>query len=285
MKYTLSSSAVIAATLLTTTLISSAEIAIYYEVNGRHLPTLDGTGKFSGGALAGQKTTVLTSSNYMGVEDGYFGTITPAGVTEYYGYVAGGADSPFCCSGPGTTLTLGPLAGQGIKNANYLGTMNGLNVYADSTGISSYTVLGNLIYVDNLWTTLTGGSLNGVKPARGVGLLDFAGNTELNDLYLVNVESDGTLGYYNTITGAYEPALDATYGSWSAFTDGPLAGLTLNQLKANPIGTANGVPYRFLGTYNDGIVFEVPATTTVPEPTANVLALGAAFVLTRRRRA
>lgn len=164
-----------------------------------------------------------------------------------------------------------------------MGTTTNQTVFSDATGIVGYYANINSVYSDYAWTSFSGGgSQAGVRPTRGLGLLDFAGNTDMTEGYLQSVAPDGTLEFYELVFGTYAAGLESTYGSWSAFSSGPLAGLTLNALNSNATGTANGVPYRFMGTANGAMVFEVP--NVVPEPTSFVMAIGASLLTLRRRR-
>jgi hypothetical protein len=271
---------VITAALLATQSANAALVS-YFNLNGVYNPAFDNAGTLTGGgSLNGQTTSAFTAANYLGPEDGYFLISGPAGVPQAYTY--GGVYTPTVQS---PTLSGGVHNGLLTKNAFYLGTTTNQTVYSDATGIVAYYANLNSLYLDYTWTTYTGGgSLLGVAPVRGMGLLDIAGNTDMTEGYLQNVAPDGTLEFYELVFGTYAAGLESTYGSWSTFTNGPLAGLTLNALKANAAGTVGATPYRFLGTANGAMVFEVPAA--VPEPSISVLAACVGLLgLKRRRRA
>jgi hypothetical protein len=271
--------------LLTIGLMASqpadAALVSYFNLNGVYNPAFDNAGTLgAGGALGGQTTAAFTAANYLGPEDGYFLTVNGSGVPEAYTYAG-----VYVPTSQFATMFGGVYNGLLTKNANYMGTTTNQTVYADTTGIVGYYANLNSLYFDYTWSTFTGGgSIVGVKPARGMGLLDIAGNTDMTEGYLQKVAPDGTLEFYELIGGTYVAGFESTYGSWSTFSDGPLAGLTLTALNSAAAGTANGVPYRFLGTSNGAMVFEVPAS--VPESSTAVLAVGACLAgLKRRRRA
>ena len=279
MKYSFLLPLIVTAMLVTQT--SQAALVSYYNLNGVYNPAFDNAGTLgSGGSYGGQTTSAFNAGNYLGPEDGYFLVTGPTGVPEAYTY--GGAFVP---TTQYATLFGGVYNGSLTKNDKYMGTTTNQTVFSDSTGIVAYYANVNSLYFDYSWTTFSGGgSKNGVKPTRGLGLLDLAGNTDMTEGYLQSVAPDGTLEFYELVGGTYAAGLESTYGSWSAFSSGPLAGLTLNTLNSNATGTANGVPYRFMGTSNGAMVFEVP--NVVPEPTSVVMALGACMMtLVRRRRA
>jgi hypothetical protein len=264
---------------LLTSQSSQAALISYYNLNGNYNPAFDNAGNLGvGGSLSGQTTASFTAANYLGPEDGYFLIANSAGVPEAYTYA--GVYTP---TSQYATLTGGVYNGLLTKNANYMGTTTNQTVYADATGIVGYYANFNSLYVDYTWTTFSGGgSLSGQKPARGMGLLDIAGNTDMTEGYLQKVAPDGTLEFYELVGGTYSALLESTYGSWSKFTNGPLAGLTLTALNSAATGSANGVPYRFLGTANGAMVFEVPAS--VPEPASIALIVGGCLTTLRRRR-
>lgn len=262
--------------------VASAALITYAEVNGFHLPAFTGPGTHTGGPLNGQTTAAISGSSYYGIENGFYGVTGSGGEVHYYP-VSVGASAYFGATTAGV-LAGGPLSGQALKNPNYLGASDDLRWYADSTGVSAYTELGNpTLWFDYTWSAWSGGALNGLAPAGGQGLLDFGGTNAINDLYFVNVEGDGTMEYYYMLTGAKAAFLEPTYGSWTTLAKGPLAGLTLSALQSNPTGTQNGIPYRYFGTYNNGMVFEIP--DAVPEPSASLLGLAGLAIGLRRRRA
>jgi hypothetical protein len=259
---------------------ADAALVSYYNLNGQYNPAFDNAGTLgAGGSLGGQTTGSFTAANYLGPEDGYFLVVNGAGVPEAYTY--GGV---YTATFQSPTLSGGVHNGLLTKNPNYLGTTTNQTVFSDATGIVGYYANLNSLYVDYTWSSFSGGgSLAGVSPVRGMGLKDIAGNMDMTEGYYQGVAPDGTLEFYELVFGTYASGLESTYGSWSTFTNGPLAGLTLTALNGAATGTANGTPYRFLGTSNGAMVFEVP-TTTVPEPTSGVLALGACLTALRRRR-
>jgi hypothetical protein len=129
---------------------------------------------------------------------------------------------------------------------------------ASGNRVSAYSVYGNHDFVATWnWSTLAGGSLNGVELARGLALRDFAGNTDISDTFIMNVEPNGTLEYYSVVTGTHHPGLDASYGSWSALRRGPLDGLQLSAVQRNPAGIFGSYRYRYLGNSDDNCVFEL----------------------------
>jgi hypothetical protein len=209
-------------------------------------------------------------------------------VEHYFAY--GAAGTPYFGQTATTTLTGGTLGGQLLtNNSNYLGVTNDLMYYADGTGgVIRYTELFTpVLSFDATWTALSGGQLNGQAVTRATGLHDFGGNVDISDNYLMMVETNGTLGYYFLDSGAYTAAFDAagSYGSWTTFTGGALAGLTLNTLNTNATGSvtvgSNTTSYRYLGNYDDVMLFDIQ---TIPEASSALLGGLSLLGLALRRR-
>ncbi len=278
------------AIIVMTTLSANAEIVLYNEFNGSHLPALTGNGNLTGSGQAhtGMNISDIPDELWRGVEDNAFHILesntSGALVEHYFPYAVNG--TAYCCQPSNATLTGGPQNGAPINNVNYLGATNGRMVYLDAdNSISEYSELGDtVVAADYLWTTFSGGDLDGATPGAVNGLRHVGGGVAISENYWASVEADGTLEYHLLTTGAHSAGLEATYGSWTTLASGPLAGLTLTSLDARATGFANGFKYRFLGIGNDYMFFDVVA---VPEPSAALLLVSglASFACARRRRA
>lgn len=275
-----------AVTLMTLVCITSvnAQIIAYNEITGKFVSSWGGSGELSGDSFDGQNFSSATGAQFFGAENGYFRLIDSAGRNVYYPLHAATTHNAWPGNNDVTHLPNGKLQGLPLKNEHWLGATNDVNYYVDAgDGVVRYFDWGTFVLnFDASWDLWSGGPLDGTAPTAGTGLLDFGGGNAMNENLFVVVEDDGTMGYYNLDTGVYSPGHNATYGSWTTFDEGPLSGLTLTALNANAVGTHNGISYRFMGTSDEGMYFDVKL---VPEPSAALLALCSAGLLARRRRA
>ncbi|MBK1834528.1 PEP-CTERM sorting domain-containing protein [Roseibacillus ishigakijimensis] len=269
--------------LFSTLASSQAAIIGYYEVGGTYQESWGSSGNLVGGYYDGQNLSDIPTSQFFGADDHHFALIGGDGLSyQYRVYPLNGGDNSLSTTGTSTTLTGGPLAGQPIKNSSWLGSTNGVQYYADADGgvVRYYDYGTHSLHFDASWTSFSNGSLDGMATAVGLGLSDMGGGNAMNENLYVNIEADGTHEYYNLDNGFRSGESINGYGNWTTFSGGLLDGLTLTQLDANPVGTHNGVSYRFIGTSQDGMYFDI-----VPEPSTALLGLVGLAGLARRRRA
>lgn len=283
--------AILAAGIVLTPMISSAAIIGYNEIGGAFNALLGGTGDLAGDSFDGTNFSATTSTQYFGAENGFFRLIDASGRNVYYNLQGSTTHPEYAFNTDETTLSNGSLDEEPIKNSRWLGATNDVNYYLedDDTLIRYADYINFDVFLDLSWTEFSGGGiLDGMTIptalASGLALNDFAGGNAMNENWFVIVEADGTHGYYNLDNGVYADALSAGgYGNWIAFADGALDGLTLDYLKDNPEGVHNGTSYRFMGTSDDGMFFDID--DAVPEPTTAFL--GGLFLIAgmvRRRR-
>ncbi len=276
---------------------SHADVVWYSEVNGAFVGSLNATSTLTGGTLNGQ-TIAANVANFRGADNFYFGFANAAGAIEWHAAIGGGYLAPPSA----TTLLGGALNGQSLgNNPNYLGADDGsTGYYVTPAGtVSGYWDYGGFGANNSnyAYTSFTGGVLNGVAVSSMTGYLrDVGGNADMNNGYMLAVEADGTLGHWYMPTGVRTAAFEATYGNWTTFTGGPVAGLTLTTLNGAAAGTAGTTTYRYLGTSGDAMYFDVDVPTggggggggNVPEPSGIalvLLGLAAAGAASRSRRA
>lgn len=278
---------------LTATLVTSclpliphtAEGAIiaYYEFTGVPQEVWGSSGLLVNGPLGNTNFSDITADQWIGAHEGYIGLLSDDGLVNYYVLTFGG-DNPHSHSGTSATLTNGPLGGYPLKNEYWLGAADGdFYYFHEDHGVLRYDGVGNHTHVATFnWQRFTNGDSDGFAPSPGYGLSDFGGGNSMNESLFVTIDSLGTMEYYRLDNGLYSwGESEGGYGSWTTFTGGALDGLTLVDVLANPVGTHNGISYRFLGTSNEGMYFDV---AVVPEPSAAFLVLGGAGLWAARRR-
>jgi hypothetical protein len=281
---------VAAAVALLAATAAQAEVVWYSEITGGYVGSLNATGTLTGGSFNGQ-SIAANVANYRGADNFSFGFATASGVIDWYSAIGGiyGGSSA-------ATLSGGPNDGQSVgNNANRFGADDGTaGYYVTPTGtLSGYAEYGalafNNIFTNYTYTNFTDGVLNGVSVASMTGYLrDVGGGADMNNSYLLAVEADGTLGHWYLPTGTRTALFEGSYGNWTTFTGGAVAGLTLTNLNGAAAGTVGTTTYRYLGTSGDAVYFDVETVTaTVAEPGAIALVLAgllAAGAATRRRR-
>jgi hypothetical protein len=264
---------------------SEGAIIAYNEAGGAYVEAWGSTGNLVGGAFDGMNISDISASQYFGAENNIFRLIDSNGVDHHYLITPGvGGANAFYVSGAGSTLTGGTLDGQALKNASWIGATNDVNYYVDGTGgvIRYIDWSTHGLHFDAAWTAFTNGELNGQSVTVGAGLVDFGGGNAMNENLYVTIDSNGTMEYYNLDNGFYSAGeSEGGYGNWTTFSGGELSGLTLSYLRDNPEGVINGVSYRFLGTSQDGMYFDIGV---VPEPSTALLSGLMALGFLRRRR-
>lgn len=246
-------------------------IAVYSELNGELRYVADRGAQLTGGPLAGGTTaSAFTSLTYLGAMDSRFCVLDSSGRVQRYFIPASNTDTArYEGADLRSTLTNGPLASSEVRLVapgvpQYIGVTSGYFVYTSagmgSSGnrVSVYGVYGNHDFIGTWnWSNFSGGSLDRTELARGVGLRDFAGHTDISDTFIMNVEPDGTLEYYSVVTGNHQPGLDPSFGSWTTLRRGPLEGLELTMIQRSAAGTFGSYRYRYLGNSDDNCVFEL----------------------------
>lgn len=266
---------------------SNAAIVVYNEVGGAHVAAWGSSGNLVGGPLDGMNIAQITGAQYFGAENNTFRIIGSDGIDHHYLITPSGTgNNNYYISGTTSTLTNGTLDGEILKNSNWIGATNDVNYYADGTGgvIRYIDWASHTLHFDAPWTQFTNGELAGQSITVGMaaGLNDFGGGNAMNENLFVIVDGDGTMEYYNLDNGGYSfGESEGGFGNWTTFTGGDLDGLTLTYLQANPVGTINGVAYRFLGTSENGMYFDIGV---IPEPSSALLIFSGLGIATLRRR-
>jgi hypothetical protein len=217
-------------------------------------------------------TTEVTRDNFMGVSNNRLYLLDPAGFAVRY-LVPTDMNDAFDYEDVGRRPTLRynalnntELRPTGSTPPQFLGATDGRFVYAATVMSGTSEVLRAIQYSANdnhgfnyleNWATFSNGGLDGDRPERGIGLLDFSGNTDILNNFVVNVESDGTLEYYWLGTGNRDNGLSNGVGNWSTLRNGPLAGLTLRELSTSASGSFGGFRYRYFGMSEAWLYFEL----------------------------
>lgn len=248
-------------------------IAIYNRPNGALRFVANSGGRFRNGPFMGRTSTQVVANNYLGASEGRIYVLDESGALQRY-WLPTDASDQLDTDGQDSRSTLNGNALNGGELRvvapgvpQLLGSTDFRLVYTAmvTSGASSvrrviqYAVDANhdFRFLES-WATFTGGGLDAVVPSRDVGLHDFAGNVDLDNNFWINIESDGTFEFYWLGHGIRDNGLsNGAYGNWTALRDGPLAGLTLAELNRAASGTFSATRYRYFGTSNDDMVFEI----------------------------
>ncbi len=249
-------------------------IAVYNYSNGTLLFVAGNGARMRGGPLDRRSvTTEVTRDNFMGVSNNRLYLLDPAGFAVRY-LVPTDMNDAFDYEDVGRRPTLRynalnntELRPTGSMPPQFLGATDGRFVYAATVMSGTSEVLRAIQYSANdnhdfnyleNWATFTNGGLDGDRPERGIGLLDFSGNTDILNNFVVNVESDGTLEYYWLGTGNRDVGLsNGGPGNWTELRNGPLNGLTLRTLATSAAGNFGGFRYRYFGMSEAWLFFEL----------------------------
>lgn len=248
-------------------------MALYNRPNGALRFVASNGARYRNGPFMGRTTTQVVAGNFLGASDGRLYVLDGSGSLQRYWLPTDptdqldhdGADNRSTLNGNALNGSELRVVAPGVPQ--YLGATDNRLVYTAMV-TSGATMVRRVIqyaadwnhdhrYTES-WATFTGGGLDAVVPSREVGLHDFAGNVDVDNNYWLNVESDGTLEFYWLGHGMRDMGLsNGSLGNWTALRDGPLAGLTLAELNRAASGTFNGSRYRYFGTSNDDMVFEI----------------------------
>lgn len=164
-----------------------------------------------------------------------------------------------------------------LGNESIIAMIDDCALFWDSDSTFSLYNLGGGMIGDYTWTTLTGGSLNGMTLSEDLLRQYFIGGEELRLAFLV---SDDVIEVYNLLTGNYE-----YFGDYSGITTGPLAGdVTIADIID---GRVEGWTYLGIDNVILGPMFASFNAEAIPEPGTWAFMLAGAGLLggwARRRR-